>query len=102
MACVITCAEAQQFDGHNAFLVNGRRVNIPSYQVKAGDEIEVRAKSKGQLRLKAALEIAEQLGFVNWVEVDPKTAKGTFKATPDRADLSQNINESLVVALYSK
>jgi|TARA_B100000809_G_scaffold235987_1_gene254614 small subunit ribosomal protein S4 len=98
----ITRAEARQLVGHNAILVNGRRVNIPSYQVKAGDEIEVREKSKGQLRIKAALEIAEQLGFVNWVEVDSKTAKGTFKATPDRADLSQNINESLVVALYSK
>jgi len=98
----ITRAEARQLVGHNAILVNGRRVNIPSYQVKAGDEIEVREKSKGQLRIKAALEIAEQLGFVNWVEVDSKTAKGIFKAVPDRADLSQSINESLVVALYSK
>ena len=98
----ITRAEARQVVGHNAILVNGRRVNIPSYQVKAGDEIDVREKSKGQLRIKAALEIAEQLGFVNWVEVDSKAAKGIFKAAPDRADLSQNINESLVVALYSK
>ena len=98
----ITRAEARQLVGHNAILVNGRRVNIPSFQVKAGDEIEVREKSKGQLRIKAALEIAEQLGFVHWVEVDSKTVKGIFKAAPDRADLSQNINESLVVALYSK
>ena len=98
----ITRAEARQLVSHNAILVNGRRVNIASYQVQVGDAIEVREKSKGQLRIKAALEIAEQLGFVNWVEVDTKTAKGVFKVVPDRADLSQNIDESLVVALYSK
>ena len=98
----ITRAEARQLVSHNAILVNGRRVNIASYQVEVGDAIEVREKSKGQLRIKAALEIAEQLGFVNWVEVDAKTAKGVFKVVPDRADLSQNIDESLVVALYSK
>lgn len=98
----ITRAEARQLVSHNAILVNGRRVNIPSYQVGVGDEIEVREKSKNQLRIKAALEIAEQLGFVSWVDVDSKVAKGVFRATPDRADLSQNIDESLVVALYSK
>ena len=77
-------------------------VNAHATSTMVGDEVEVREKSKGQLRIKAALEIAEQLGFANWVEVDSKTAKGIFKSVPDRADLSQNINESLVVALYSK
>ena len=98
----VTRAEARQLVSHNAIEVNGRRVNIPSYQVTPGDEIEVREKSKGQLRIKAALEIAEQIGFQPWVEVDVKTAKGLFKAAPERSELSRDINESLVVALYSK
>ena len=98
----VTRAEARQLVSHNAIEVNGRRVNIPSYQVTPGDEIEVREKSKGQLRIKAALEIAEQIGFQPWVEVDIKTAKGLFKAAPERSELSRDINESLVVALYSK
>ena len=98
----ITRAEARQLVSHNSIQVNGRRVNIASYQVRPGDEIEVREKSKNQLRIKAALDIAEQLGFVSWVEVDSKAIKGVFKTAPDRADLSQNIEESLVVALYSK
>ena len=98
----VTRAEARQLVSHNAIEVNGRRVNIPSYQVTPGDEIEIREKSKGQLRIKAALEIAEQIGFQPWVEVDVKTAKGLFKAAPERSELSRDINESLVVALYSK
>ena len=98
----VTRAEARQLVSHNTIEVNGRRVNIPSYQVTPGDEIEVREKSKGQLRIKAALEIAEQIGFQPWVEVDVKTAKGLFKAAPERSELSRDINESLVVALYSK
>ena len=98
----VTRAEARQLVSHNAIEVNGRRVNIPSYQVTPGDEVEVREKSKGQLRIKAALEIAEQIGFQPWVEVDVKTAKGLFKAAPERSELSRDINESLVVALYSK
>lgn len=98
----VTRAEARQLVSHNAIEVNGRRVNIPSYQVTPGDEIEVREKSKGQLRIKAALEIAEQIGFQPWVEVDVKTAKGLFKTAPERSELSRDINESLVVALYSK
>jgi small subunit ribosomal protein S4 len=98
----VTRAEARQLVNHNAIEVNGRRVNIPSYQVTPGDEIEVREKSKSQLRIKAALEIAEQIGFQPWVEVDVKAAKGLFKAAPDRSELSRDINESLVVALYSK
>ena len=98
----ITRAEARQLVGHNAVLVNGAKVNIPSYQVKSGDEITVRERSRGQLRIKSALEIADQLGFVPWVDVDSKAFKGVFKSVPDRAELSQEIDESLVVALYSK
>ena len=98
----ITRAEARQLVGHNAVLVNGAKVNIPSYQVKPGDEITVRERSRGQLRIKSALEIADQLGFVPWVDVDSKAFRGVFKSVPDRAELSQEINESLVVALYSK
>jgi len=98
----VTRAEARQLVSHNAIEVNGQRVNIPSYQVTPGDEVEVREKSKGQMRIKAALEIAEQIGFQPWVEVDVKTAKGLFKAAPERSELSTDINESLVVALYSK
>ena len=98
----VTRAEARQLVSHNTIEVNGQRVNIPSYQVTSGDEVEVREKSKGQMRIKAALEIAEQIGFQPWVEVDVKTAKGLFKTVPDRSELSRDINESLVVALYSK
>jgi len=98
----ITRAEARQLVGHNAVLVNGAKVNIPSYQVKPGDEITVRERSRSQLRIKSALEIAEQLGFAPWVDVDSKAFKGVFKSVPDRAELSQEIDESLVVALYSK
>ena len=98
----ITRAEARQLVGHNAVLVNGAKVNIPSYQVKPGDEITVRERSRGQLRIRSALEIADQLGFVPWVDVDSKAFKGVFKSVPDRAELSQEIDESLVVALYSK
>jgi len=98
----ITRAEARQLVGHNAFLVNGAKVNIASFQVRPGDEVTVRERCRGQLRIKSALEIAEQLGFVPWVDVDSKAFKGVFKAVPDRAELSQEINESLVVALYSK
>ena len=98
----ITRAEARQLVGHNAVLVNGAKVNIPSYQVKPGDEITVRERSRSQLRIKSALEIAEQLGFVPWVDVGSKAFKGVFKSVPDRAELSQEIDESLVVALYCK
>ncbi len=98
----ITRAEARQLVGHNAVLVNGGKVNIASFQVKPGDEITVRERCRGQLRIKSALEIAEQLGFVPWVDVDSKAFKGVLKAVPDRAELSQEIDESLVVALYSK
>ncbi|MDH3691728.1 MAG: 30S ribosomal protein S4 [Gammaproteobacteria bacterium] len=102
MGFAVTRAEARQLVSHNAMLVNGKRVNIPSYQVKPQDEIEVREKSKKQLRIQSAIEIAEQIGFQDWIDVDIKAVKGVFKSTPERSDLSADINESLVVALYSK
>jgi len=102
MGYAVTRAEARQLVSHNAVQVNGKRVNIPSYRVAPGDEIQIREKSKKQLRIEAALEIAEQIGFVPWVDVDVKQVKGVFKALPDRDELPPDINESLVVALYSK
>ena len=94
--------EARQVVRHNAILVNGKRVNIPSYQVKPGDVVEVAQKAKDHLRIKAAAEAAESRGFPEWIEVDIKALKGTFKARPQRSELPSNINESLVVELYSK
>ena len=78
------------------------RVNIPSYQVKPGDEVSIDGNSKDQLRIKAALEAAEERGFPEWLEVDIKAFKGLFKNKPERDDLPATINESLVVELYSK
>src|SRR5688572_22099840 len=94
--------EARQIVRHNGIRVNGRRVNIPSYQCRPGDMVEVAEPAKAQLRIKAAAEAAEGRGFPDWVEVDAKGLKGTFKARPARSELSSTINESLVVELYSK
>ncbi len=94
--------EARQVVRHNGVLVNGRRVNIPSYQVRPGDVIEVTEGARQHLRIKAAVEAAEQRGFPEWVEVDVKAMKGTFKAKPQRSELPSTINENLVVELYSK
>lgn len=94
--------EARQAVRHNAILVNGRRVNIPSYQVKPGDVVEVAEKAKSQLRIKGAAEAAAGRGFPEWVEVDAKALKGTYKAMPQRAELPPTINEHLVIELYSK
>ena len=94
--------EARQIVRHNGILVNGKRVNIPSYQVRQGDVIEVAEGSKGQLRIKGAAEAAESRGFPEWIEMDVKAFKGTFKAKPQRAELPATINEHLVVELYSK
>ena len=94
--------EARQVVRHNGILVNGRRVNIPSYLVRPGDVVEVAAKTKAHLRVKGAAEAAESRGFPEWIEVDVKSLKGTFKALPQRSELPSNINESLVVELYSK
>ena len=94
--------EARQIVRHNGILVNGKRVNIPSYQVRAGDVIEVARSAKEQLRVKAAAEAAASRGIPEWMEVDSKGLKGTFKNLPARADLPQTINESLIIELYSK
>ncbi len=97
-----TRAESRQLVSHGAIEVNGQRVSIASYQVRAEDVVGVREKSRRQLRIQSALEIAAQRGFVDWVEVDTVKMSGCFKRIPERIDLSANINESLVVELYSK
>ena len=94
--------EARQVVRHNGIRVNGRRVNIPSFQVRPGDVIEVAGKAKEQLRIKAASEAAESRGIPEWLEVDAKALKGTFKSLPARADLPPTVNENLIVELYSK
>ena len=97
-----TRAEARQLVGHKAILVNGKVVNIPSFQVSPEDVVTVRERARKQVRIQDSLAIAEQLGFPDWVEVDSKKMEGRFKAVPERADLPADINESLVVELYSK
>jgi len=94
--------ESRQVVRHNGVLVNGRRVNIPSYQVRPGDVVEVTERAQSHLRVKGALAAAEARGFPEWVDVDVKLAKGTYKAHPERGELPPTINESLVIELYSK
>lgn len=95
-------AESRQVVRHNGVLVNGRRVNIPSYTVRPGDVIQVTDKVRGQLRTKAALEAAESRGYPEWLEVDAKAGKGVFKAYPQRSELPATLNEGLIVELYSR
>jgi small subunit ribosomal protein S4 len=95
-------AEARQVVRHNGVKVNGRRVNIPSYTLRPGDVVELSETARNQLRTKAALAAAESRGFPEWLQVDVKEAKGTFKAYPARSEMSSTINESLVVELYSR
>ena len=102
MGFASTRAEARQLVSHKAIEVNGKPVNIPSYLVRATDTVAVREKSRAQLRIKASLDLAEQNGFPSWVEVDAKNFKGVFKALPDRAEFASDVNEQLVVELYSK
>jgi small subunit ribosomal protein S4 len=97
-----TRAEARQLVSHKAILVNGKIVNIPSFSVKAKDVVAIKSKSQSQVRVKDSLALAEQHGFPEWIDVDPKKMEGIFKAVPERGELPQDINESLVVALYSK
>ena len=97
-----TRAESRQLVSHNAILVNGKRVNIPSYSVQAGDSIAVRDKSKKQLRIQAALKLAAQRGVPEWLTTDPDAMQGMLSRVPDRADLSSEINENLIIELYSK
>ncbi|MEW5888119.1 MAG: 30S ribosomal protein S4 [Pseudomonadota bacterium] len=94
--------EARQVVRHNGVLVNGRRVNIPSYELRPGDVVELTESARAQLRVKGAMEAAESRGFPEWLEVDTKAGKGVFKAYPQRSDLPATINESLVVELYSR
>jgi len=97
-----TRAEARQLVSHKCILVNGRVVNVASYPVGPEDAVEVREAAKKQVRVQNALALAEQYGFPDWVEVDTKGLKGVFKRVPDRSDLPADINESLIVELYSK
>ena len=97
-----TRTEARQLVSHRAILVNGQSVNIPSYQVQPSDTVAIREKSKKQLRIQDALNVAEQYGLPEWVDVDPKKMEGVFKAIPERTELPSEINEQLVVELYSK
>jgi len=98
----VTRAEARQLVSHKAIAVNGSTVNIPSYQVTARDVVSVREKSRSQTRIQDSLAIAEQIGFPEWIDVDTKKMEGVFKSAPERSDLPADINESLVVELYSK
>lgn len=95
-------AEARQIVRHNGVLVNGKRVNIPSFNLRPGDTIQLTDTVRAHLRTKAALEAAESRGFPEWIEVDAKAAKGTFKAYPARDELSASVKEGLVVELYSR
>ena len=97
-----TRAEGRQLVSHKAFTVNGIVVNIASYQVKPGDVIAVREKSKKQVRIVEALSLAEQIGMPSWVSVDAKKMEGTFKSSPDRSEIANDVNESLIVELYSR
>jgi len=102
MGFASTRAEARQLVSHKAIMVNGRVVNIPSFSVSAEDVVSVREKAKKQSRINAALELADQREKPTWIEVDSTKMEGTFKRIPERSDLSADINEQLIVELYSK
>jgi len=102
MGFASTRAEARQLVSHKAIVVNGRVINIPSYQVVAGDEIKIRDKAKKQQRIVDAINVTEQYGFPAWLEMNAKDLTGIFKTLPERIDLGSDINEQLVVELYSK
>lgn len=102
MGFASTRAEARQLVSHKSIQVNGSSINIPSYQIVPGDVVAVREKSKKQQRIVDALAVTEQYGFPVWVEVNPKDMTGIFSSLPDRVDLGSDINEQLVVELYSK
>ncbi|MCX7813920.1 MAG: 30S ribosomal protein S4 [Tepidimonas ignava] len=102
MGFASTRAEARQLVSHKAIAVNGQTVNIPSYLVKPGDVVAVREKARNQTRVKEALELAKQIGFPAWVEVAADKCEGVFKKVPDRDEFGADINESLIVELYSR
>jgi len=97
-----TRAEARQLVAHNAILVNGRKANIASFRVNEGDVVSIREKAKSQLRIQSSLQLSVQRSEIEWVEVDTSKMEGTFKRVPDRSDLPAEINENLIVELYSK
>lgn len=102
MGFAATRAEARQLVSHKAVMVNNKLLNVPSYQVRTGDIISIREKSRGQLRIKDAIGVAEQYGFPVWLDVDSSKLQGVFKSPPERSELGSDINEQLVVELYSK
>ena len=102
MGYATTRSEARQLVSHKAIVVNGSVVNVASYRVSAEDTVSVREKAKKQLRIQSALEIAVQVGLPEWVDVDAKKMAGTLKTLPDREEILPEINENLVVELYSK
>jgi len=102
MGLANTRSEARQLVSHKAIQVNGKTVNVPSYSVQPGDTVEVREKSKKQARIASALSVTAQVGFPDWMEVDEKAMKGKFKSVPERGQILPDINENLVVELYSK
>jgi small subunit ribosomal protein S4 len=102
MGFASTRAEARQLVSHKAIMINGKVVNIPSFNVTAEDVVSVREKAKKQARIAAALELADQREKPTWIEVDSNKMEGTFKRVPERTDLSAEINEQLIVELYSK
>lgn len=102
MGFAVTRAEARQLVSHKGIVVNEQVVNIPSFQVSAGDVIAIREKAKKQQRIQSALQMAQQVGLPEWVQVDEKKLSGVMKALPDRQEILPDINENLVVELYSK
>ena len=102
MGFAATRSEARQLVSHKAIAVNGATVNMPSYTVAPGDTVEIREKARAQTRIAQALSVAAQIGFPDWMEVDEKGLKGKFKAVPEREQMLPDINENLVVELYSK
>ncbi len=95
-------SESRQLVRHNGISVNGARVNIPSYQVQPNDVVSVNDKSRSQLRVQSAIDLAQQRGIADWLDVDTKKMQGVYKTRPDRTELPADINEHLIVELYSK
>jgi small subunit ribosomal protein S4 len=97
-----TRAEARQLVSHKSVMLNGKSANIPSIQIRPGDVITLTEKAKKQVRIAESLQLAEQVGMPSWVAVDSKKMEGTFKSAPERSDVAQDVNESLIVELYSR
>jgi small subunit ribosomal protein S4 len=103
MGFAVTRAQARQLVSHKSVFVNGKCVNLPSYQVKAGDEVSITERAKKQLRIQESLTLSQEMDLTpGWIEVDAKKMSGTLKTMPERADLPSDINENLIVELYSK